>query len=175
VSFSANIAEKDTGNALGWPLRADEDKVPRRKGNAHMTTMEPAPRQVVVKVSPEGDRLITSGAHYSGHHRKQQCRVARFHLTRLYGYPMKSQTGCLNGLNGLCAVWTTRLRHSLGRVSPGETGHASRETGHASIAGSACSSRAASRSQPTSVDWPSDGVTTIHRRSAGHQAAGYTL
>ena len=29
-----------------------------------MTTMEPAPRQVAVKVSPEGDRLITSGAHY---------------------------------------------------------------------------------------------------------------
>lgn len=26
--------------------------------------MEPAPRQVAVKVSPEGDRLITSGAHY---------------------------------------------------------------------------------------------------------------
>ena len=29
-----------------------------------MTTMEPTPRQVAVKVSPEGDRLITSGAHY---------------------------------------------------------------------------------------------------------------
>jgi type IV pilus biogenesis protein CpaD/CtpE len=29
-----------------------------------MTTTEPAPRQVAVKVSPEGDRLITSGAHY---------------------------------------------------------------------------------------------------------------
>lgn len=27
-----------------------------------MTTMEP--RQVAVKVSPEGDKLITSGAHY---------------------------------------------------------------------------------------------------------------
>ena len=26
--------------------------------------MEQAPRQVAVKVSPEGDRLITSGAHY---------------------------------------------------------------------------------------------------------------
>lgn len=29
-----------------------------------MTTIEPAPRQVAVKVSPEGDKLITSGAHY---------------------------------------------------------------------------------------------------------------
>jgi hypothetical protein len=29
-----------------------------------MTAMEPTPRQVAVKVSPEGDRLITSGAHY---------------------------------------------------------------------------------------------------------------
>ena len=29
-----------------------------------MATMEPVPRQVAVKVSPEGDRLITSGAHY---------------------------------------------------------------------------------------------------------------
>jgi type IV pilus biogenesis protein CpaD/CtpE len=29
-----------------------------------MTMMEPTPRQVAVKVSPEGDRLITSGAHY---------------------------------------------------------------------------------------------------------------
>ena len=32
--------------------------------NAAMTTMEPAPRQIAVKVSPEGDKLITSGAHY---------------------------------------------------------------------------------------------------------------
>jgi hypothetical protein len=37
---------------------------PSEAGNAHMTTMEPAPRQVAVKVSPEGNRLITSGAHY---------------------------------------------------------------------------------------------------------------
>ena len=29
-----------------------------------MTMMEQAPRQVAVKVSPEGDKLITSGAHY---------------------------------------------------------------------------------------------------------------
>jgi len=29
-----------------------------------MATMEQAPRQVAVKISPEGDRLITSGAHY---------------------------------------------------------------------------------------------------------------
>ncbi|MGH3190905.1 MAG: hypothetical protein ACRDOL_27415 [Streptosporangiaceae bacterium] len=29
-----------------------------------MAMMEQAPRQVAVKVSPEGDRLITSGAHY---------------------------------------------------------------------------------------------------------------
>jgi hypothetical protein len=29
-----------------------------------MTTMEHAPRQAAVKVSPEGDKLITSGAHY---------------------------------------------------------------------------------------------------------------
>ncbi len=29
-----------------------------------MTTMEQAPRQIAVKVSPEGDKLITSGAHY---------------------------------------------------------------------------------------------------------------
>jgi hypothetical protein len=29
-----------------------------------MTMMEQAPRQVAVKVSPESDRLITSGAHY---------------------------------------------------------------------------------------------------------------
>ena len=29
-----------------------------------MAMMDQAPRQVAVKVSPEGDRLITSGAHY---------------------------------------------------------------------------------------------------------------
>lgn len=29
-----------------------------------MTMMEQAPRQIAVKVSPEGDKLITSGAHY---------------------------------------------------------------------------------------------------------------
>lgn len=29
-----------------------------------MTMMGNAPRQVAVKVSPEGDKLITSGAHY---------------------------------------------------------------------------------------------------------------
>lgn len=29
-----------------------------------MTTMKPTPGQITVKVSPEGDRLITSGAHY---------------------------------------------------------------------------------------------------------------
>jgi hypothetical protein len=29
-----------------------------------MAMMEHAPRQVAVKVSPDGDRLITSGAHY---------------------------------------------------------------------------------------------------------------
>jgi hypothetical protein len=29
-----------------------------------MAMIEQAPRQVAVKVSPEGDRLITSGAHY---------------------------------------------------------------------------------------------------------------
>jgi hypothetical protein len=29
-----------------------------------VTMMEQAPRQIAVKVSPEGDKLITSGAHY---------------------------------------------------------------------------------------------------------------
>lgn len=29
-----------------------------------MAVMEQAPRQIAVKASPEGDRLITSGAHY---------------------------------------------------------------------------------------------------------------
>lgn len=29
-----------------------------------MAMMEQAPRQVAVKVSPDGDKLITSGAHY---------------------------------------------------------------------------------------------------------------
>ena len=29
-----------------------------------MAMMEQVPRQVAVNVSPEGDRLITSGAHY---------------------------------------------------------------------------------------------------------------
>jgi hypothetical protein len=32
--------------------------------SAPMTTTEHAPRQVAVKVSPEGDKLISSGAHY---------------------------------------------------------------------------------------------------------------
>jgi hypothetical protein len=36
----------------------------RGKENAAMTMMEQAPRQIAVKVSPEGDKLITSGAHY---------------------------------------------------------------------------------------------------------------
>jgi phosphoserine phosphatase len=29
-----------------------------------MTTTEHSPRQIAVKVSPDGDKLITSGAHY---------------------------------------------------------------------------------------------------------------
>jgi len=47
-------------------LEIPAGQAPPKPGNAHMTTMEPAPRQVAVavKVSPEGDRLITSGAHY---------------------------------------------------------------------------------------------------------------
>ena len=37
----------------------------RREGDvAAMTMMEQVPRQVAVKVSPEADKLITSGAHY---------------------------------------------------------------------------------------------------------------
>jgi hypothetical protein len=43
-------------------------EVPRvgfsREGKRLMSTVEPTPRQVAIKVSPEGDKLITSGAHY---------------------------------------------------------------------------------------------------------------
>lgn len=35
-----------------------------REGKRLMSTVEPTPRQVAIKVSPEGDKLITSGAHY---------------------------------------------------------------------------------------------------------------
>jgi hypothetical protein len=34
------------------------------EGKRLMSTLEPTPRQVAIKVSPEGDKLITSGAHY---------------------------------------------------------------------------------------------------------------
>jgi hypothetical protein len=33
-------------------------------GERLMSMVEPTPRQVAIKVSPEGDKLITSGAHY---------------------------------------------------------------------------------------------------------------
>jgi hypothetical protein len=33
-------------------------------GDDRRTTAEHAPRQIAVKVSPDGDKLITSGAHY---------------------------------------------------------------------------------------------------------------
>jgi hypothetical protein len=38
--------------------------------------MEPTPRQVAVKVSPEGDRLITSGVHYLRMDGSRAARVA---------------------------------------------------------------------------------------------------
>ena len=41
-----------------------------------MTTVEPTPRQVAVKVSPEGDRLITSGAHYLRMSKKDLVKAA---------------------------------------------------------------------------------------------------
>jgi hypothetical protein len=40
------------------------DGVSPGREDAAMAMMEQVPRQVAVKVSPEGDRLITSGAHY---------------------------------------------------------------------------------------------------------------
>jgi hypothetical protein len=45
-------------------LEAPDRECPAGKGNAAMTMMEHAPRQTAVKISPEGDKLITSGAHY---------------------------------------------------------------------------------------------------------------
>jgi hypothetical protein len=47
-----------------------------------MTTMEPTPRQVAVKVSPKGDRLITSGTHYVRTSKKDFVEAAvEFYLT----------------------------------------------------------------------------------------------
>jgi type IV pilus biogenesis protein CpaD/CtpE len=55
-------------------MLGEHDHVPTRplalpivligKGKWLMSTVEPTPRQVAIKVSPEGDKLITSGAHY---------------------------------------------------------------------------------------------------------------
>jgi hypothetical protein len=44
--------------------------------DAAVAMMEQAPRQVAVKVSPEGDRLITSGAHYLHMTKKDLVQVA---------------------------------------------------------------------------------------------------
>jgi hypothetical protein len=57
---SRRIPPRATLEVLEAPIR----ECPAGKGNAAMTTMEHAPRQTAVKISPEGDKLITSGAHY---------------------------------------------------------------------------------------------------------------
>jgi flavin-dependent dehydrogenase len=58
------LAMAGPDNKVHWRYLRYPRQGSSKEGKAHMTTMEPAPRQVAVKVSPEGDRLITSGAHY---------------------------------------------------------------------------------------------------------------
>ena len=54
-----------------------------------MAMMEQAPRQVAVKVSPEGDRLITSGAHYLHMTKKDLVEAAVAFYGGLFGWDLE--------------------------------------------------------------------------------------
>jgi type IV pilus biogenesis protein CpaD/CtpE len=77
-----------------------------------MTTTEPTPRQVAVKVSPEGDRLITSGAHYLRMSKKDLVEAAvEFYLNARreeMQAGMREQLGQLDGSRAARVARTTR-------------------------------------------------------------------
>lgn len=62
-----------------------------------MAMMEQTPRQVAVKISPEGVRLITSGAHYLHMSKKDlvEAAVAFYLDARREEMAMNSTRGCL--------------------------------------------------------------------------------
>ena len=60
-----------------------------------MAMMDQAPRQVAVKVSPEGDRLITSGAHYLHMSKKDLVEAAvAFYLDARRGEMQAGTANC---------------------------------------------------------------------------------
>jgi hypothetical protein len=66
-----------------------------------MTMMEQAPRQVAVKVSPEGDKLITSGAHYLHMSKKDLVEAAvAFYLDARREEMQAGMRQLLTGLDG---------------------------------------------------------------------------
>lgn len=66
-----------------------------------MTTMKPAPRQAAVKVSPEGDRLITSDAHYLRMSKKDLVEAAvEFYLNARWEEMQLARASCSASLTG---------------------------------------------------------------------------
>jgi hypothetical protein len=69
--------------------------------DAAMAMMEQAPRQVAVKVSPDGDRLITSGAHYLHMSKKDLVEAAvAFYLDARRGEMQAGMRELLSTLDG---------------------------------------------------------------------------
>jgi hypothetical protein len=74
-SLSSALRERDVLNYTGG-TGATEVGVFTDEENVLMAMMGQAPRQVAVKVSPEGDKLITSGAHYLHMSKKELVEAA---------------------------------------------------------------------------------------------------
>jgi hypothetical protein len=72
--------------------------------------MEPTPRQVAVKVSPEGGRLIINGAHYLRMSKKDLFEVAvEFYLNARRKEMQASMRELLSQLDGSRAARVTML------------------------------------------------------------------
>ena len=99
-----------------------------------MTMMKPAPRQAAVKVSPEGDRLITSDAYYLRMSKKDLVEAAvEFYLN---GRREEKQAGMRDPLGQIDDSRAPRSR--CGRVRPaGSWGGRRRGGGRLAIAGRA--------------------------------------
>ena len=77
-----------------------------------MAMMEQAPRQVAVKVSPDGDRLITSGAHYLHMSKKDLVEAAvAFYLDARREEMQAAMGGLLDGSRGTRIAMLAGMTH----------------------------------------------------------------
>ena len=138
-----------------------------------MTTIGPTSRQVAVKVSPEGDRLITSGAHYLRMSKKDLVEAAvEFYLNARREEMQAALRELLSQLDGSRAARVAMLagmtreeleagRRGGGRLADGQAGKA-----HAAVSGLAWSP-AMSRTAGSGRLPFATGSTTLACGSAG--------